>query len=235
MSKAVAPDNCKNLRHMDLLQQTKLTKSVPGVVPGAVLFDVDGTLLDYRRAQAEAVGHDGKLMELVNSPEVQSYEARGVPEPGGELRAFLEGYFQRLAGQGALMPGVRETLKALRGKTLLAVVSNGAGGVQDARLASGGIIDYFPVRVYSRDEGVAKPDPRILFIALERLGVLPEQAVFVGDSAKSDMAAAEAAGVSFIWFRPDGCFDSPGKRMAEITELVQLPELLARQSGEGEK
>lgn len=224
--------NRKTMQSYTLPQQTKLSKSVPF---RAVLFDVDGTLLDYRRAQAEAVGHDGKLIELVNSPEVQSYEARGVPEPTGELRAFLEGYFQRLSGQGALMPGVRETLNALRGKTLLALVSNGAGGVQDARLAAGGIIDYFPVRVYSRDEGVAKPDPRILCIALERLGVLPEQAVFVGDSAKSDMAASEAAGVSFIWFRPDGSFDSPGKRMAEITELVQLPELLARRSGEGEK
>lgn len=214
-----------------LPQQTKLSWSVPR----AVLFDVDGTLLDYRRAQSEAVGHVARLLELVNSPGVQSYEARGVPEPQGELGEFLEGYFQRLALQGILMPGVRETLAALAGKARFALVSNGAGKVQNARLAIGGIIDYFPVRVYSRDEGVAKPDPRILSITLERLGVLPEQAVFVGDSAKSDMAAAEAAGVDFVWFRPDGRFDSPGKRIAEITELVQLPELLARQSGEGEK
>ncbi len=221
-----------NLQTITLPQQTKLSKSVP---LRAVLFDVDGTLLDYRRAQMEAVGYDGKLLELVNSPEVQSYEARGVPEPQGELKEFLEGYFQRLSMQGALMPGVRETLEAMTGKTRFALVSNGSGRVQDTRLAIGGIIDYFPVRVYSRDEGVAKPDPRILSITLERLGVLPEQAVFVGDSVKSDMAAAQAAGVDFIWFRPDGRFDSPGKRIAEVTELVQLPELLARQSGEGEK
>jgi len=223
--------NFKPLQPNTLPQQTKLSKSVPK----AVLFDVDGTLLDYRRAQSEAVGHDAKLLKLVNSPEVQSYEARGVPEPQGELKEFLTGYFQRLSGQGALMPGVREALKSLQGKTLFALVSNGAGAVQDARLAAGGIIDYFPVRVYSRDEGVAKPDPRILSITLERLGVLPEQAVFVGDSATSDMAAAQALGMDFIWFRPDGRFDSPGKRVAEITELVQLPELVARHSGEGEK
>jgi len=223
--------NLKPLQSNTLPQQTKLSKSVPK----AVLFDVDGTLLDYRRAQSEAVGHDAKLLKLVNSPEVQSYEARGVPEPQGELKDFLTGYFQRLSGQGALMPGVREALKSLQGKMLFALVSNGAGAVQDARLAAGGIIDYFPVRVYSRDEGVAKPDPRILSITLERLGVLPEQAVFVGDSATSDMAAAQALGMDFIWFRPDGRFDSPGNRMAEITELVQLPELVARHSGEGEK
>jgi HAD superfamily hydrolase (TIGR01509 family) len=221
-----------NKQPIALPQQTKLSKSVP---LRAVLFDVDGTLLDYRRAQSEAVGHDAKLLELVNSPEVQSYEARGVPEPQGAMQVFLEGYFERLARQGELMPGVRDTLKALKGKVRFALVSNGAGEVQDARLAAGGIIDYFPVRVYSRDEGVAKPDPRILMITLERLGVLPEQAVFVGDSATSDMAAAQAAGVDFIWFRPDGRFDSPGKRIAEVTELFQLPELLARRSGEGEK
>lgn len=224
------PDS-KPLQPFNLAQQTNLSKSVPK----AVLFDLDGTLLDYERAQMEAVGNDAVLFALVNSPEVQSYEARGVPKPRGKIREFLDGYFKRLARQGALMPGARETLASLVGKTKLAVVSNGPGAVQDARLAAGGIIDYFHVRVYSRNEGVAKPDPRILSIALERLGVLPEQAVFVGDSAKNDMAVAQAAGVDFIWFRPDGRFDSPGKRVAEITDLVQLPELMFRLSGEGEK
>lgn len=204
-------------------------------VPEAVLFDADGTLLDYHRAQMEAVGGDPELFRLVNGHDVQSYESRGTPEPRGELREFLKGYFRRLALRGDLMPGVVKTLEVLKGKTAMAVVSNGEGAVQDSRLAEGGIIDYFPVRVYSRDEGVAKPDPEILHTTLRRLGVLPANAVFVGDSAASDMAAARAAGIRFIWFRPDGCFDAPGERIAEIVEMVQLPGVLARANGEGRK
>lgn len=203
--------------------------------PEAVIFDADGTLLDYRRAQMEAVGGDPELFRLVNTPDVQSYESRGTPEPQGEMGEFLKGYFSRLALQGALMPGVVETLEAMRGKTAMAVVSNGEGAVQDSRLAKGGIIDYFRVRVYSRSEGVAKPDPEILHIALRRLGVSPANAVFVGDSASSDMEAARAAGIRFIWFRPDGRFDTPGERIAEISEMVQLPGVLARTNGEGRK
>lgn len=217
--------------YMNLPQQTNLSKSVPR----AVIFDVDGTLLDYARAQMEAVGHDQGLFRLVNSPEVQSYEARGVPVPEGDLAGFLEGYYARLSTRGDLMPGVRETLEALAGKYELAVVSNGPRNVQDARLAVGGIIDYFPVRVYSRDEGVAKPDPAILGLALERLGVNREQAVFVGDSPGNDMTAASAARVGFVWYRSDGLFQSPGERIAELCDLVQLPGLLTRNSGEGRK
>ncbi len=230
MKPAVRSDR-NSLQRIILPQQSNLSKSVPEVV----LFDVDGTLLDYGRAQAEAVGNDPEALRLVNSPEVQSYEARGVPEPAGELKAFLEGYYERLSAQGAVIPGALETLRVLSGRVRMAVVSNGPGWVQDARLAAGGIIDYFQVRVYSRDEGVAKPDPAILGIALDRLGAAPEQAVFVGDSPGNDMRAAEAAGVDFVWFRPDGVFGSPGKRIAEISELVQLPGVLARKNGEGKQ
>lgn len=211
--------------------QTNKTKSVPL----AVIFDVDGTLLDYAGAQLQAVGNDPELFRLVNSPEVQSYEARGVPEPEGGMREFLEGYYQRLSTRGDLMPEVPKTLAALARTMKLAVVSNGPRQVQDARLAAGGIIDYFPVRVYSRDEGVAKPNPAILGIALERLGVTALQAVFVGDSPTNDMAAANAAGVRFVWYRSDGRFQNPGERIAEMVEMVQLPGILTRNSREGRK
>lgn len=187
----------------------------------AVLFDLDGTLLDYRQAQRNATDTVDEF-KLVNSPEVQGYESRGVPAPGSEKMklafsthfvtadpvTFLRKYFQRLSQEGIPIPGAEKLLVQLAGKTKLAVVSNGPGAVQNPRLEKAGLAHFFPDRFYSRDMGIAKPDPEILRIAMQALGVEAEETLFIGDSTSSDQPAAEAAGVDFILFK--GSFKTPG-------------------------
>jgi len=179
----------------------------------AVLFDLDGTLLDYAQAQLNATESRAEF-DLVNSPEVQGYESRGIPSPDSvEMRnafirhgvprdpvAFLEGYFLRLSQQGIPMPNALEFLSKLSGSTKLAVVSNGPGVVQDPRLEKAGMGGFFTHRFYSRDLGIAKPDPEILRQALHALAVSEDQALFIGDSATSDAPAAAAAGIDFFLF-----------------------------------
>jgi putative hydrolase of the HAD superfamily len=50
--------------------------------------------------------------------------------------------------------------------------------------------------------GVAKPDPEIFAYALAALGVEPENAAYVGDSCRLDLAGAEAAGIRSFHFDP---------------------------------
>jgi HAD superfamily hydrolase (TIGR01549 family) len=92
-------------------------------------------------------------------------------------------------------PGTREALERLKSQGFkLAVVSNADGNVEkdakDFRLAP-----FFDAIVDSHVVGVAKPDPRIFQIALERLGVTPEQARYAGDIYSIDMVGARAAGI----------------------------------------
>ena len=72
-----------------------------------------------------------------------------------------------------------------------------------ALLAEIGLDELLEVVVTSTDVGVAKPDPRGILLALERLGIPPADALFVGD-ADVDEQAAEAAGVSFARVMPGG-------------------------------
>ena len=51
---------------------------------------------------------------------------------------------------------------------------------------------------------MAKPDPRIFAIALERLGCAAADAVMIGDSWPADIEGARAAGVRAIWFNRSG-------------------------------
>jgi putative hydrolase of the HAD superfamily len=92
-------------------------------------------------------------------------------------------------------PGTIEALERLKSSGLkLAIISNADGRVEnDARRF--GIASYFDVIVDSQVVGVAKPDPRIFRIALERLGVTPDEALYTGDIYSIDMLGARAAGV----------------------------------------
>jgi putative hydrolase of the HAD superfamily len=56
----------------------------------------------------------------------------------------------------------------------------------------------FDLVVLPGDVGAAKPDARIFVHALQRLGLRPEEAVYVGDDADDDIAAAERAGLRAI-------------------------------------
>ena len=66
-----------------------------------------------------------------------------------------------------------------------------------------GISDYFDTTVISEVEGVSKPDRRIFEIAMDRLGVTANQAVFVWDHPDVDIRGAQNAGMRAIWKRDE--------------------------------
>jgi HAD superfamily hydrolase (TIGR01549 family) len=65
----------------------------------------------------------------------------------------------------------------------------------DEQLGEQGILDYFPVRVYSCEVGVLKQHPRIFHVALEALGVSPEKTLYVGDRPSIDVKGASQIGM----------------------------------------
>lgn len=98
--------------------------------------------------------------------------------------------------------GVDAALVRLREAGIkLAVVSNSEGTV-GAVLDEVGLGRHFETVVDSWVVGVAKPDPRIFHLALERLGVPAAEALMVGDSPTADVAGARAAGVGPILLDP---------------------------------
>jgi len=106
------------------------------------------------------------------------------------------------------------------------VVTNGIDRVQRSRLAASGLAPLFETVVTSQSCGFAKPDPRILHVALDAMGVAPRHALYVGDDPATDGAAARAAGVRFVWM--DRGKQTAGRRPARRVEtLRELAGLLA--------
>jgi putative hydrolase of the HAD superfamily len=119
-------------------------------------------------------------------------------------------------------------LDRLRARYRLGIVSNFYGNL-DTVCHNVEILPLFGVIVDSEQVGYSKPDPRIFLTALERLGVTPADAIFVGDSAARDMAGARALGMRHIWLTgepaPPGGPCCPGDAM--IHSLADVEALLS--------
>jgi putative hydrolase of the HAD superfamily len=118
-------------------------------------------------------------------------------------------------------------LRALGARYALGVVTNGIDSVQRSRLRHSGLEGHFEVVVTSEGCGFTKPDPRILKVALQSLGLRPGEAVYVGDDLEVDGGAARRASVPFVWLSGTG---APGT--ARVGSLGEIPALLrARDPG----
>ena len=114
-------------------------------------------------------------------------------------------YAAGLGNHADLLPGAAEFMHAVHGKMKIALVSNGVSAIQRSRLAKCPLTPLFDATVISEEVGVAKPDPRLLHVAMEMLGCTDKsQAVMMGDSLSADIPAAVNAGVDSIFFSLKG-------------------------------
>jgi HAD superfamily hydrolase (TIGR01509 family) len=123
-----------------------------------------------------------------------------------------------------IFPGIAPLLDKLDRKgLLLAVVSSRRLAALQRGLDASGLRSHFPVVIGLEDVTTPKPSPEGLILALERLGVPPAQAVFVGDS-DHDVEAGRRAGVTVwraVWGLPAG---HPAPAHPDGTLLLRRPE-----------
>ena len=120
-------------------------------------------------------------------------------------------------------------LDAVGADHALALVTNGASCWQREKLAASGLAGRFDVVVVSGELGTAKPDPAVHAHALSALGAEPGDAVRGGDTLRTAVDGARAAGrAGAVWVNRDGRprpADRPDLR--EIADLGELPAALA--------
>lgn len=220
-----------------------MTDTRPGW-PRAVLFDLDGTLIDSAAdlcaALNELLGRKG--LGPVSVDDAKSMIGRGVRmlvERGfvfagrslteSELDAehdlmVGEIYGKHLTEFTTLLPDTLETLTKLHAVgRKLAVVTNKPDRFVMPVLDHFGLTPLLDVTI-GADSGIAKkPAPDMLIAALERMGVAAADAVMVGDSV-SDVAAAHAAGVKTVLLE-GGYTDVPAKDLGADIVIAGYREL----------
>lgn len=131
-----------------------------------------------------------------------------------------------------VVPGSIDALRRLAGTGVaLGVVSNADGTIAEllvaGKICQVGTGEGVPVTIVvdSHVVGMAKPDPKIFEIALAELGVAPERAVHVGDTAHADVEGALAAGVRPLHLDPyDDCPYAQGhhEHVRSLDDVVEL-------------
>lgn len=118
------------------------------------------------------------------------------------------------------VPGISDLLDDLKGRGVhQAVVSNWPPSLRGL-LDHHGLARYFDLIVASGEEGVVKPDPELFRRALDRLGVGPEQAVYVGDDPEKDLPPTRELGMRMAHFDPQGRY--PGADARDVAALRAL-------------
>ena len=228
------------------------TGSIPSLrTPSAVLFDLDGTLLDTAGDIALALsrafadhGHEGPAPAAVRqmigkgAPVLveRAVLAQGLSLDAAGRAALLERFFHhygRLQDMDECAaepyPGAREALVTLHAAGLpLAVVTNKYHRFAVGLLQRLDLARHLRVVVGGDTCERRKPDPMPLHHACTQLGVAPADALMVGDSA-NDVEAARAAGMPVVLV-PYGYTEGEDPRQWPcdhmVDNLAQLPGLL---------
>jgi len=195
----------------------------------AMLFDLDGTLVDTLADLANAMNYGLRKYGLAEHSVaacrpmigngVETFALRAVGAGNEQLRdkvlaAMREYYAANWKANSRVYPGMAETVEKLRDRGIrLAVVTN------KDHDAAREMVEYFfgkgafAVIAGTDEQGRVKPDPASSLAVAKSLGVSTEECVFVGDS-DVDIETAKAAGmrsVGVTWgFRPREVLENAG-------------------------
>jgi len=173
----------------------------------------------YQTVVREKAQHEHGWMVLVRS---LLLEAGIAPERAEGLLAPLRAIHEDFYFWRSVPPDVPKALARARDAGIrIGVVSNSEGRLQSV-FERIGVLQWFEVVVDSHIEGVAKPDPRIFQIALDRMGIAPEHAIYAGDLPEIDLVGANAAGMHAVLVDTIDSY----KARPELPRVTGVPELV---------
>jgi putative hydrolase of the HAD superfamily len=176
---------------------------------GSQGFRLDGRSLRARfrklcEEEASRLGEGFIIAPVLN----RLLQRNGQPPSELEVRAFAHEFRRLSIRRLELRPYSRPLLERLRQRgNRLALVSNTESLLSEFDIEELEIGQYFNAIVMSSDVGTAKPEAEIVEVALGRVGAVPGDAVFVGDSLATDVLAAQMASVTPIlvtWQKTSG-------------------------------
>lgn len=211
----------------------------------AILCDLDGTLADTLPLLyavylefLRRYGHEGSQEEFRKMAGHTIHDAVGLLSQkyhlSGDVPALLREYRQILAERYVydtrLFEGVLPFLAFAKAQGLqLALVTSATERLACAFLDEKKIADYFECVVTTEDLHKSKPDPAIYLRALDRLGLAPEEAVAIEDSA-GGIQASTTAGIYTLHLthQPTELNRPAGVRLREVSDWSEIQEIFRR-------
>ena len=196
-----------------------------------LFLDLDDTILDFHRAEREAISKTFRGFGLEPTEQVlREYHEINIMHwqmlERGELtreqvlvnrfgtlfqrkgiqadaESCARAYERSLGTFHYFLPGAEEAVRRLYQKYRLFLASNGTASVQHSRLTSAGLYPYFEQVFISEKLGCNKPSREYFEACYERIPDFdPEKAIMVGDSLTSDILGGKNGGMKTVWVNP---------------------------------
>jgi len=202
---------------------------------GAVLWDLDGTLIDSEQyhwlAWRDTMAREGvplthaeflKTFGLRNDAIIPQWIPGASAEQIERIAGAKEQLYRRLVREGGLVPlpgAVEWTERLSAGGWLQAIASSAPRENIDAVLAVTGLGFVFQTIVSAEDVALGKPDPQVFLTAAARLGSAPSRSIVLED-APAGIEAARRAGMPSIGVSRNG---TPLPADLAVASLADLP------------
>ena len=222
-----------------------------------LLCDADDTLFDFGKAEENAFADACAVMgfeatkellaiySVINEALWKLLEQGGITQKVLRVRRFeqflekigkaeldaqamSDAFVQSLGRQSVPIDGAIDAVARWSRIVPVIIVTNGIAKVQHNRMDGSEVRHYIRGMVISEEVGVAKPDPKMLEIAMDMAGVKDRsRALMLGDSLSSDIAAAANAGIDACWYNPKKNVNTKGLPVRyEITDLNDVDAIL---------
>lgn len=166
--------------------------------------DISDEEIENRKEEMRVTGNGG----YVNREEwyanlIKSWKWENAPSS----IVLAEHYDTKFGDHNVIFPNSEKLLKELRSRGYITgVITNGPSILQNHKMDTSGLRPYCDIVVVSGDIGVHKPDPALFTYTAEKLGLPPEECIYVGDHPINDIQGATEAGMKAIrmnygWFK----------------------------------
>lgn len=156
-----------------------------------------------------------------------SYPLEAVGIHDEELAArFCQEALSRIPTKNKLIPGCKELLDYLYPKYNLYILSNGFQELQEHKMQTTGIRDYFKALILSDHIGINKPRRELFEHALSSTGSTVSDSIMVGDMFETDIVGAANVGMDQIFFNSSGNENLPFAPTYQVTSLKDIIGIL---------
>ncbi len=221
-----------------------------------LLFDLDGTLLDFSKTEEAAINAAYKIVfeskptdnllsvyKKINSELWKEFEKGNIGikdlkkkrfsdlflhfDLNAHPENFSNIYLSELGKGGYLLDGALDILKYCKNKYRLAAITNGIGDVQRSRIRAAEIGYFFETIIISEEVGIAKPDPGIFDIIFKNMKLSDKKEILmIGDSLSSDILGGINAGIDSCWINTDGIKHGGIDPTYTISNIREIKEIL---------
>jgi HAD superfamily hydrolase (TIGR01549 family) len=202
----------------------------------AIIYDIDGTLLDTLKMNMipllKILHEEGltnlnyeSILKYASYPGRKVLEELEIKHPDDVYQRWVQ-YVNEYTEGATLFPGVLELLKEIESLGIRqAVVSAKTINQYRIDFVSKGLDSFMTCRVLAEDTLKHKPDPEPLLKCLSCLNLGPNEVCYVGD-AYSDYLASNAAGIDFVYAKWNGLIDPRIDAKIELNHPLELIEVI---------